>query len=123
MPPRILIVDDENSIRTTLVRWFGLRGFDVDQAADGVDAIEKCRETEYDIITMDIEMPRMTGQEAIAEIRKFRPQTPIVVLTGFSRDSQPLLALGVAKILNKPLRMSELEMHVRQILDVSADAR
>lgn len=113
---RLLIVDDEPKVRAALANWFKLKGYAVDEAGDGLEAILKCREAEYDLITMDIEMPRMNGMEAIPLIRKDFPGLPIIVLTGFMLESSALLESGVFRILYKPLRPSELERHIAQAL-------
>ncbi len=114
--PQLLIVDDENGIRAALDRWFTLRGFQVDQAADGEEALDRCRRKQYDIITMDLEMPRMGGLDAILAIRKFQPRVPIVVLTGYVHDGDTALERGAAKVLTKPLRLRELEEELRGLL-------
>lgn len=114
--PSILIVDDEANIRTALERWFQIRGFDADQAADGFAAVEKCTAKSYDIITMDLEMPGMDGVETIAQIKKIAPNTPIIVLTGFPRSGANALGNGAAKILAKPMPLRELESHVRGLI-------
>jgi len=114
--PRILIVDDEAGIRNALERWFRLRGFDVDEAAGGAEAVEKCRETLYSAITMDLDMPGMGGLEAIEALRKYQPKVPIIVLTGYVRDGQDAADCGAAKILSKPIRLQDLENHIRELI-------
>jgi len=114
--PSILIVDDEEGIRVALERWFTLRGFAVDLAIDGVEAVEKCSQQRYDVITMDLEMPRMNGLEAISVIRRSCPDIPIVVLSGFARDTEEVLGSGASKVLSKPLRLRELEDEVQELL-------
>jgi len=113
---RILIVEDEDCIRTALARWFTIRGFDADQARDGIDALEKCARNTYDIITMDLEMPRMGGVQAIPLIKQKHPETPIIVLTGFTEKPDELDATGVAKVLTKPVPLHEIEQTVRELI-------
>ena len=115
--PKILIVDDETSIRLALDRWFTLRGFEVQQAKDGQEAVEYCEKNQYDVIIMDLEMPRMTGLEAIVIIKKLRPEAPVLILSGFTKDADLAIANGAVKVLSKPLRLKELEKEVREILD------
>lgn len=117
--PRILIVDDEEMVREALECWFNVRGFDVDHAVDGLDAVEKCRQNEFDVITMDLQMPRMDGPEAIAIIKSEHPHVPIVVLTGFLADFDTSSVKGVAKVLTKPLQFSLLETEIRDLLALS----
>jgi len=116
MARRILIVDDEAYIRDALRLWMIECGFEVDTAADGQAAVEKCLQTDYDIIAMDLEMPRMNGLDAIVAIRQSRPDIPILVLTGLPRDYEEVLALGATKVLSKPVRLRDLETEVRQAL-------
>jgi CheY-like chemotaxis protein len=114
--PRILIVDDEASIRAALERWFTLRGFEVHQAADGQEAVAICGKSSFDVITMDLEMPNMGGIEATVEIKKLLPEVPIIVLTGYSKNADIAVQNGAAKVLSKPLRLKELETEVRNII-------
>lgn len=117
---RILVVDDEAGIRDALARWLSLRGFDVTKAEDGQDAVEKCAAQQFDVITMDLEMPRLGGAEAISVIRQHRPEIPILVLTAFPQEAEEVLEAGAAKILNKPLRLLELEGEIRNVLPARA---
>lgn len=114
--PRILVVDDEENIRYALNRWFEMSGFDVDTAEDGVVAVEKCRSTRYDVITMDLVMPRMDGSAAIGAIRELNPDVPILVLSGFPDRVSDVTTLGATKILAKPVMLSELEQEIRGLL-------
>lgn len=113
---RILIVDDEDAVRMTLQRWFASRGFDVHTAADGVEAVERCSESTYDIVTMDLDMPRMGGQAAIEAIRTLHPAIPIIVLTGLPKSTVVPGNGGPTSVLVKPLRPSEVEEEVRRLL-------
>ena len=120
--PTILIVDDEVNIRSALVRWFELCGFEVTAAADGLEAVTLCESESFDVITLDLEMPRMGGLEALAGIRKIHPHTPVLVVTGFSRDTQQAVKAGALKVLTKPLRLRDLEAEVRGALARVASA-
>jgi CheY-like chemotaxis protein len=113
---RILIVDDEDAVRMTLQRWFISRGFDVDTASDGVEAVECCTRSEYDIVTMDLDMPRMGGMAAIEAIRMQHPALPIVVLTGLPKATVHPGTGGPTSVLVKPLRPSEVEHEIMRIL-------
>lgn len=120
--PTILIVDDEANIRGALYRWFEIRGFDVSSAADGLEAVSLCADNRYDVITMDLEMPRMGGIEALTAIHKTHPDVPILVVTGFARDAQKALTAGAVKVLTKPLRLRDLEDEVRGVLAFTGDS-
>lgn len=114
--PSILIVDDEANIRAALARWFEMRGFDVFTAEDGLDAVAACANRRFDVITMDLEMPRMGGIEAVRAIRKSDARVPILIVTALPNDADLALAGGATKILVKPLRLRELEVEVRLVL-------
>ncbi len=118
--PSILIVDDEHNIRVALARWFTLHGFEVEQAIDGIDAIEKFEAGRFDVITMDLEMPRMGGLDALKEIRSRDKDIPVLVVTGFSVDTAVALQHGAHRVLIKPLHLRELEAEVRQAMHDSA---
>lgn len=119
--PSILIVDDEANIRSALLRWFQICGFDVFSASDGVEAVALCQSNRFDVITMDLEMPRMGGIQALTEIRKKHPDVPVLIVTGFSRDTQQALKAGASKVLTKPLRLRDLEEEVRSVLDIARE--
>ncbi len=121
--PRILIVDDDRAVREALQVWFSSKGFEADEAIDGLDGLDKARGGRYDAIIMDLEMPRMGGREAIEEIRAILPFIPIVVLTGFSLDSPSTLAAGANRILAKPVRLNNLENEVRALMSTGAVKR
>ena len=112
----ILIVDDEPAIRYAIDRWMRLRGFDTDTANDGAEAVEKCRCKQYEMVTMDIEMPIMNGVEAIRVLKRDCPDMPIIVLTGFVNELERLHGVRVEGVLVKPIRMHDLEKAIRDIL-------
>ncbi len=105
----ILVTDDDPGIRETLSRWFRMRGFEVDTASDGVEAVEACMKKAYDAIIMDMVMPRMNGADAIREIHAIHPSMPVVVLTGYADRASEAIASGAYTVLRKPMRLQELE--------------
>lgn len=116
MKTSILVVEDEENIRTALTRWFELRGFDAEQACDGLEAVQMCDSKRYDIITMDLEMPRMNGVQAIGQIREKYPDIPIVVLTGYLSHTEESSLAGASRVLAKPMPLRELEKVVRELI-------
>ena len=82
---RILIVDDEQMIRKLVMKYAEFEGHKVDEAENGMQALEKCRAKAYDIIIMDIMMPELDGFSACREIRKFS-DVPIIMLSARSEE-------------------------------------
>ncbi len=118
MGDRVLIVDDESNIRTAIGQWLKLHGFAVEMASDGYEAVELSRKAPYNLVIMDIEMPRMNGWDAIRHIRNQQPDTRFIVLSGTCMvdDTSPG---EVHRILSKPISLSELENHIRHVLQES----
>ncbi len=113
----ILIVDDDPTVRTVMERWFVRRGFTVTVASDGLEAVNRCRSGTIDVVTMDLEMPRMNGIEATHAIKRENPEIPIIVVTGFMHNVEELRGDQVDAVLIKPVRMMELEGVVRAALE------
>ena len=114
--PAILIADDDDVVVQTLAQWFETRGFNVDVARDGLEAVAKCQERIYDVVTMDIEMPRLGGIEAIRLLKEFSPATPVIALTGYASDPDLPKHCRADKICAKPIALSALEREVRVLL-------
>ena len=114
--PRILIVDDEENIRYALSRWFSMVGFDVGLAQDGREAIAQTELNDFDVILLDLEMPGMSGMEAMPLIRAQFPDLPIIVLTGFCDRIEEARENGATKLLTKPMSLHALEREVRDAM-------
>ena len=109
---RVLVVDDHEVVRKGLCSLLTPK-YQVEvigEAVDGIDAIEKARELNPDVILMDMMMPRMSGVEAITEIKRETPDSRIVVLTSFSEDSKIVAAIraGAAGYVMKHASPDEL---------------
>lgn len=108
--PRVLVADDEASIRELLSKTLALAEYDVDLAQDGRSALERVRTTEYDLLITDLKMPGVDGLSVIREARRFRPELPIIIITGFSTEASAIeaLNLGVSGYLTKPFRVPKV---------------
>jgi len=111
---RILVVDDDDAIRNTLVQNLTLHGFDVSGAADGIDGFESFRDTHPDLVISDLAMPRADGFSLIQRIRE-SGETPILVLSvrGGESDKVRALDLGADDYVTKPFSTPELLARVR----------
>lgn len=110
----MLVVDDDAHLRVALSRWFTMRGFQVDTAENGEEALLRCASRRYDVITMDLVMPGIDGAETASRIRVHHPDVPIIMLSGYAGDAERLHETGFLEVLQKPIRMHELEQKVRQ---------
>lgn len=118
-PFRILIVDDEKWVREVFRDFCGLTdAFEVDIARDGREAIEKAGDTTYDLITLDLIMPEMSGLEALTGIKKVSPRVPVMVITGNATDKLVREAgvLGACRVMYKPVRLEDFISEVTSTL-------
>ncbi len=107
---RVLVVDDESSIRELLQKTLALAEYDVDTAPDGRAALERLRLGSYDLLIADLKMPGMDGLTLIRESKRLKTDLPIIIITGFSTESSAIEAvnLGVAGYLTKPFRVPQV---------------
>ena len=108
--PRILVVDDEASIRELLEKTLAMSDYDVDTAPDGRTALERMRLYPYDLLITDLRMPGMDGLTVIREAKRYKADLPVLVITGYSTESSAIEAanLGVNGYLTKPFRVSQV---------------
>jgi DNA-binding response OmpR family regulator len=118
MNERILVVDDEESLRLSLKFKLKSAGFDVDTAIDGEEALEKLKTKQADVVLLDINMPRMSGIEALTIIRQTYPHTEAIMLTGFADFSTAIecLKIGAKDYLVKPVDTTELVTRLRSLV-------
>lgn len=111
-PPRrrVLVVDDEPGIRDLLSRTFALAEYDVDVAPDGLVALDRMRQTQYDLLIADLKMPIMDGLSMIREAKRYKSDLPVIIITGYSTESAAIEAvnLGVTGYLTKPFRVPQV---------------
>ncbi|PYR89707.1 MAG: hypothetical protein DMF84_23555 [Acidobacteria bacterium] len=105
--PRVLVVDDEASIRDLLAKTLALAEYDVDLAPDGRTALERLRIIPYDLLITDLKMPGVDGLTVIREARRLKTDLPVIIITGFSTEASAIdaLNLGVSGYLTKPFRV------------------
>jgi|SRR5438067_5197829 len=108
--PRVLVVDDEASIRDLLSKTLALAEYDVDVSPDGRSALERMRAYPYDLLIADLKMPGMDGLTVIREAKRYKADLPVIIITGFSTESSAIEAvnLGVAGYLTKPFRVPQV---------------
>ncbi|MCI5885440.1 MAG: response regulator transcription factor [Clostridiales bacterium] len=114
---KILIVDDEQKIREVIREYSEFNGYEVEEAADGMEAVGKCKLNDYDIIIMDIMMPKLDGYSACKEIRKIK-NIPVIMLSARGEEYDKLFGfeLGIDDYVVKPFSPKELMARVSAVL-------
>jgi len=115
--PRILLADDEHSIQTLLTYPLRKDGYDVVTASDGREALSRFGESTYDLVVLDVMMPRMDGLEVCRRIRA-RNTVPIIMLTAKAEEIDKVLGLelGADDYITKPFSLREFRSRVRAAL-------
>ena len=117
MATRILLVDDEPLILKGLRFSLQQEGYDIDQAADGEDALEKFQHNRYDMILLDVMLPKLSGIEVCQRIRE-SSDVPIIMLTAKGEDMDKILGLeyGADDYMTKPFNILEVKARIKTIL-------
>ena len=115
---RVLVVDDEAAVRTSLHRALNLERYDVDLAQDGREALERVAQARYDAIVLDVSMPQLDGLEACRRLRSAGDRTPVLMLTARDSVDDRVAGLdaGADDYLVKPFALRELQARLRALL-------
>ncbi|MDE6410985.1 MAG: response regulator transcription factor [Clostridia bacterium] len=114
---KVLIVDDEEMIRAVIREYVEFEGGETDEAEDGMEAVKKCRENDYDVVVMDVMMPRLDGFSAVKEIRKFK-NTPVIMLSARGEEYDKLFGfeIGSDDYVTKPFSPKELMARIHAVM-------
>jgi two-component system response regulator HydG len=107
---RVLVVDDDNALRLTVSSAFLERSYEVEQACDGEEAVNKVMSTKYDLVLLDVNMPRMSGLEALKQIKAYDNSIICIILTAYSnvKDAVEAVRQGAYNYLEKPIKSDDL---------------
>lgn len=121
---RILVVDDEENIREVIKEYAEFEGHQVSEACDGMQAIEMVKNNDYDIIIMDVMMPRLDGYSACKEIRKIK-QIPVLMLSARGEEYDKLFGfeIGIDDYVVKPFSPKEVMARVNAIVKRNQGAK
>jgi DNA-binding response OmpR family regulator len=113
---KILIVDDEEMIRDVLKEYVEFEGNEAYEAADGMEAVKLCKENDYDLLLMDVMMPRLDGFSAVKEIKKIK-DVPVIMLSARGEEYDKLFAfeLGVDDYVTKPFSPKEVMARINAV--------
>lgn len=116
---RILLVDDEYEFLQTLSERLKMRGFRVDIALNGEDALEKLSHRLFDVIFVDLLMPNMDGLETTRRIKELNPSFEVIILTGHGsiRSGVDAMKMGVCDFMEKPVEINAMVEKVRMARD------
>jgi DNA-binding response OmpR family regulator len=114
---KILVVDDEAKIREVIREYGEFEGYHVSEAKDGMDAVNMCKDEDYDIIIMDAMMPRLDGFSAVKEIKKIK-DIPVLMLSARGEEYDKLFGfeIGVDDYVVKPFSPKEVMARIRVII-------
>ncbi len=119
--PKILLIEDEAAIRRVLIKILTEENntYEVEEAADGLEGIEKIKEHDYDLILCDIKMPKMDGVEVLEAVKKLKPEIPMVMISGHGDLDTAVntMRMGAFDYISKPPDLNRLLNTVRNALD------
>ncbi len=119
MSARILVVDDEEIVIRSCLRILGDRDYEVASAQDGLEALKKIEENHYDVLVLDIMMPKIDGLEVLQRVKESHPDIDVIMITGLSQIDTAVKAmkLGAFDYLPKPFDPDELKLVVQRALE------
>jgi len=114
----VLIVDDEFGVRESL-KIILKAYYEIYTAADGEEALSIIRERKIHLITLDLNMPKLSGIETLREIRKINPEVPVIIITGYGteRDQKEALLHGAKAFISKPFNISTIISAIDGVLE------
>lgn len=118
---RILVVDDEEKIRAIIRKYGEFEGYEIAEAHDGMEAVELCREQDFDLMILDVMMPELDGFSTCKEIKKFK-NIPVIMLSARGEEYDKIhgFELGIDDYVVKPFSPRELMMRVKVVIGRNA---
>ncbi len=115
---RILVVDDEEIVRESLSNWLLEDGYDVVAVESGFIAIEKVKKGNWNILLVDLKMPGMDGLQVLEEVKKLKPDIPVIIITAYATVDTAVKAMkdGAYDYLVKPFNPEELSISIKKII-------
>ena len=119
--PKILIVDDERAIRRTLRDILEMEKYEVDEAEDGLSSLVKIKQDKFDVVILDIKMPKMDGMDVMDRLSEVAPDLPVIMISGHGDIDTAVEAVkkGAFDFISKPPDLNRLLITVRNALDKS----
>ncbi|MEK6792009.1 MAG: response regulator [Deltaproteobacteria bacterium] len=116
---KILIVDDDAALRKNIAEVLTQAGYEHDEAANGIEALEKAEAADYDVVLLDYLMPKMDGMEVLSNLRKMSPRSKIIIMTAFATIDGAVEAIkkGASHYLTKPFKIDEVLTAIKRTLE------
>lgn len=116
---KVLIVDDDNELRKNLSEIMTGAGYEAHQAASGREAVEMATDMDFDVVLLDLIMPKMSGSDVLVELRRVSPRSKVIMITAFASIENAVDAIkrGATDYLAKPFKIDELLMRVMRALE------
>ncbi len=120
--PKILIVDDDKGIRSTLRDILEMEKYQVQEAVDGLDCLVKIKQAKYDVVILDVKMPKMDGMEVIEKVQTLQPDLPVVMISGHGNIDTAVESVkkGAFDFISKPPDLNRLLITIRNAQDKSS---
>lgn len=118
----ILIVEDDQNVLSMMVRHFRKAGYNAIVAVDGLEALRKLEEGEYDLVITDVVMPYISGVGVVSAFKQKRPGVPVIAMTGYGKEPEAAVVEKNADlVLSKPVRMSYLMTQIDRLIGRSGE--
>jgi DNA-binding NtrC family response regulator len=122
---RLLIVDDDQSMRAALYESLSSCGYEVETAENGADALVKFKEGQFAVVVTDMRMPKMSGMDVLRGVKKISPKTPVILITAYGTVNTAVEAMkeGAAEFIMKPFSLDDLEFAVKNVLAARSETK
>jgi DNA-binding NtrC family response regulator len=116
----VLVVDDEKNLTLAMRRLLSAEGYRAETAGSGDEAVEIVKETAFDIIFLDVNMPDMNGLETFKKLNKVSPDSSVVMITGYGKTLKELVEeareLGVHSVIDKPFKITQITQAIHDLV-------
>ena len=116
----VLVVDDEMNLTLAMRRLLSAEGYRTETANSGEEALQKAKESHYDIVFLDVNMPGMNGLETFVKLGQAAPDSAVVMITGYGKTLKAVIeearTLGVRAVIDKPFKINQITEAIREII-------
>jgi DNA-binding NtrC family response regulator len=116
---KILIVDDDEDLRTKMSKFLGGAGYETQMVSSGREAVEKASDEDFDVVLLDLIMPKMSGSDVLIELKRVSPRSKVIMITAFATIDNAVDAIkrGASDYVTKPFKIDDLLMRVKRVLE------